>query len=201
VVRNVLNYIWLGMILLGILWGIITGKLGEVTQAIISSAEEGVSLCVVLLGIMCMWSGLMKIAEKSGLISLITRFSRGLFSSLFPEVSNNRNAMGAILLCFAANFLGLGNAATPLGIKAMEELQRLNYKKNTATESMILFMVLNSSIIQLIPTNIIALRNAAGSKDPSGILPHIWISSSISMLTALIFFFIFKAIDKKRRLI
>lgn len=198
--RDVLNYIWLGMILLGILWSIITGRLGEVTQAVITSAEEGVSLCAVLLGIMCMWSGLMKIAEKSGLIKILTRSSKGLFSVLFPEVAGNRNAMGAIILCFAANFLGLGNAATPLGIKAMEELQKLNNRKNTATDSMILFMVLNASIIQLIPTNIIALRNTAGSKDPSGILPHIWISSFISTITALIFFFIFKAINKKRRL-
>lgn len=200
-VRHVLNYIWLGMILLGVLWGTITGRLDEVTQAVISSAEEGVSLCAVLLGIMCMWSGLMKIAERSGLITVITRFSKGLFSALFPEVSENRNAMGAILLCFSANFLGLGNAATPLGIKAMEELQKLNKKKDTATDSMILFMVINASCLQFIPTNVIALRSAAGSADPSGILPHIWISSSMSTLTALIFYYIFRALDKKRRLI
>lgn len=199
--RNLINYIWLGMILLGILWGAITGKLGNVTQAVITSAEEGVSLCAVLLGIMCMWSGLMKIAEKSGLINAITRLSKGLLSALFPEVSGNRSAMGAILLCFAANFLGLGNAATPLGIKAMEELQKLNKRKSTATESMILFMVINASCIQLIPTNVIALRNAAGSADPSGILPHIWVSSSISTMTALLFFYIFRAMDRKRRLI
>ncbi|MDD4296012.1 MAG: nucleoside recognition domain-containing protein [Ruminiclostridium sp.] len=196
-----LNYIWLGMILLGVIWGTITGRLGNVTQAVITSAEEGVSLCAVLLGIMCMWSGLMKVAERSGLINVITRSSKGFLSRLFPEVSGNRNAMGAILLCFAANFLGLGNAATPLGIKAMEELQKLNKRKNTATDSMILFMVINASCIQLIPTNVIALRNAAGSADASGILPQVWISSLISTLTAVIFYYIFTATDKKRRLI
>jgi len=145
-----LNYIWLGMILLGVIWGTITGRLGNVTQAVITSAEEGVSLCAVLLGVMCMWSGIMKVAERSGLINVITRSSKGFLSLLFPEVLGNRSAMGAILLCFAANFLGLGNAATPLGIKAMEELQKLNKRKNTATDSMILFMVINASCIQLL---------------------------------------------------
>ena len=196
-----LNYIWLGMILLGVIWGTITGKLGNVTQAVITSAEEGVSLCAVLLGVMCMWSGIMKVAERSGLINVITRSSKGFLSLLFPEVLGNRSAMGAILLCFAANFLGLGNAATPLGIKAMEELQKLNKRKNTATDSMILFMVINASCIQLIPTNVIALRNAAGSADASGILPQVWISSLISTLTAVIFYYIFTAMDKRRRLI
>lgn len=195
-----LNYIWLGMILLGVLWGTITGKLGNVTQALITSAEEGVSLCAVLLGIMCVWSGLMKVAERSGLISIITRRSKGLLSALFPEVSGKPGAMGAILLCFAANFLGLGNAATPLGIKAMEELQKLNSKKSTATDSMILFMVINASCIQLIPTNVIALRNAAGSADATGILPQVWISSVISTITAVVFYYIFKAFDRKRGL-
>ncbi len=196
-----LNYIWLGMILLGVIWGTITGRLGNVTQAVITSAEEGVSLCAVLLGVMCMWSGIMKVAERSGLINVITRSSKGFLSLLFPEVLGNRSAMGAILLCFAANFLGLGNAATPLGIKAMEELQKLNKRKNTATDSMILFMVINASCIQLIPTNVIALRNAAGSADASGILPQVWISSLISTLTAVIFYYIFTAMDKRRRLI
>jgi spore maturation protein A len=191
-----LNYIWLGMILLGVIWGTITGRLGNVTQAVITSAEEGVSLCAVLLGVMCMWSGIMKVAERSGLINVITRSSKGFLSLLFPEVLGNRSAMGAILLCFAANFLGLGNAATPLGIKAMEELQKLNKRKN-----MILFMVINASCIQLIPTNVIALRNAAGSADASGILPQVWISSLISTLTAVIFYYIFTAMDKRRRLI
>lgn len=196
-----LNYIWLGMILLGVIWGTITDRLGNVTQAVITSAEEGVSLCAVLLGVMCMWSGIMKVAERSGLINVITRSSKGFLSLLFPEVLGNRSAMGAILLCFAANFLGLGNAATPLGIKAMEELQKLNKRKNTATDSMILFMVINASCIQLIPTNVIALRNAAGSADASGILPQVWISSLISTLTAVIFYYIFTAMDKRRRLI
>jgi spore maturation protein A len=200
-VRDMLNYIWLGMILLGVIWGTITDRLGNVTQAVITSAEEGVSLCAVLLGVMCMWSGIMKVAERSGLINVITRSSKGFLSLLFPEVLGNRSAMGAILLCFAANFLGLGNAATPLGIKAMEELQKLNKRKNTATDSMILFMVINASCIQLIPTNVIALRNAAGSADASGILPQVWISSLISTLTAVIFYYIFTAMDKRRRLI
>lgn len=194
-----INYIWIGMILLGIIWGTFTGRLENVTKAVLTSAEESVSLCAVLLGIMCMWSGLMRVAEKSGLINVLTRHVKDVLPSLFPETAGNRNATGAIMLCFTANFLGLGNAATPLGIKAMEELQKINKRKDTATDSMILFMVINASCIQLIPTNVIALRNAAGSVNPSGILPHIWISSAVSTASAILFYYIFKIFNDRRK--
>lgn len=193
-----LNYIWLGMVILGIIWGAINGRLDHVTQAVISSAEEGVQLSITLLGIMCLWSGLMQIAQKSGLIRGITRFTKGLFTGMFPKVPENHGAMGAMVLSFAANFLGLGNAATPLGIKAMEKLQTLNNQKDTATDAMVLFMVINASCIQFIPTTVIALRDAAGSTDPAGILPHVWVSSFLSTITAIIFYYVFKALEIRR---
>jgi spore maturation protein A len=193
-----LNYIWLGMILLGVIWAFITGRLDNVTQAVVSSADEGVELSVVLLGIMCLWSGLMNIAQKSGLIRALTRFSKGLFTGMFPKVPEDHRAMGAMVLSFAANFLGLGNAATPLGIKAMEQLQTLNEDKDTATDAMVLFMLINASCLQFIPTTVIALRNAAGSSNAAGILPQVWISSFFSTLTAIVFYYIFKAFEKGR---
>lgn len=195
-----LNYIWLGMILLGVAWGAVTGRLEDVSKAVVSSAEEGIELSIVLLGIMCLWSGLMKIAEKSGLIRGITRFAKGLFTGMFPDVPENHKAMGAMVLSFAANFLGLGNAATPLGIKAMEQLQSLNPRKDTASDAMILFMVINASCLQFIPTTVIALREAAGSANAVGILPHVWISSLISTLTAVVFYYVFKWMGKRYKI-
>ena len=193
-----LNYIWLGMVLLGVLWAAVTGRLDQVTQAVISSADEGIQLSIVLLGIMCLWSGLMQIAQKSGLIRALTRFSKGLFAGMFPKVPGDHKAMGAMVLSFAANFLGLGNAATPLGIKAMEQLQSLNPQKDSATDAMVLFMVINASCLQFIPTTVIALRNAAGSADPAGILPQVWLSSLFSTATAIVFYYVFKAFEKRR---
>ena len=192
-----LNYIWVVMILLGVFWGLATGRLENVTEAVISSSEEGVQLAFVLLGVMCLWSGLMQVAQKSGLIKSITKLTKDFFAGLF-NVPDNHPAIGAIVLSFASNFFGLGNAATPLVIKAMESLQTLNDKKDTASNDMILFMVINASCIQFIPTNVIALRDAAGSLDATGILPHVWISSIISTATAIIFNFIFRNIAKKR---
>ena len=193
-----LNYIWLGMILLGVIWAAINGRLDQVTQSIITSADEGVELSIVLLGIMCLWSGLMQIAQKSGMIRALTRFSKDLFAGMFPKVPEDHRAMGAMVLSFAANFLGLGNAATPLGIKAMEQLQTLNPEKDRATDAMVLFMVINASCLQFIPTTVIALRNAAGSADPAGILPQVWISSLISTIIAIVFYYLFKAFEKRR---
>ncbi|NLX75805.1 MAG: nucleoside recognition protein [Clostridiaceae bacterium] len=194
-----LNYIWVGMIICGVLWGLITGRMDQVTEAVISSSEEGIKLSIVLAGVMCLWSGLMKIAQKGGLVNAITRVSRDIFRGLFTKIPDRHPAIGAIVLSFTANFLGLGNAATPLGIKAMESLQTLNDKKDTASDDMILFMVINASCLQFIPTNVIALRDAAGSQDAAGILPHVWISSLISTVAAIVLFFVFKRLEKGRK--
>ena len=122
-----LNYIWVGMIICGVLWGLITGRMDQVTEAVISSSEEGIKLSIVLAGVMCLWSGLMKIAQKGGLVNAITRVSR-IFSGIVHKNSHRHPAIGAIVLSFTANFLVSG-MRPPLGIKAMESLQTLNDKK------------------------------------------------------------------------
>lgn len=172
-----LNYIWIGMLMAGFITGIVNGRLEEVTQAAFTSAGRAVELSIGLLGIMCLWSGLMNISEKSGLIKAIAWLTKPMLKLLFPQIAKNNRALGAIIMNLAANFLGLGNAATPLGIRAMDELQKVNGKSDTASDSMCMFLVLNTSAIQLIPSTVIALRSAAGSSAPSEITACVWAAS------------------------
>jgi spore maturation protein A len=172
-----LNYIWMGMLAAGFLLGMLNGRTEEVVQAAFDSAGYAVRLGIGLLGILCLWSGLMGIAEKSGLTNLLARMARPVLSLLFPEIAGNNAAMGAILMNLSANFLGLGNAATPLGLRAMGELQKVNRRKDTATDSMCMFLVLNASAFQLIPATVIALRTEAHSADPPEIIAAVWIAS------------------------
>ena len=172
-----LNYVWLGMLVAGFILGMLNGRLEEVTQAAFVSAGKAVELSIGLLGIMCLWAGLMNIAEKSGMLKVIAFLTRPVLRLLFPGIANNNRALGAIVMNLAANFLGLGNAATPLGIRAMAELQKVNDKRDTASDSMCMFLVLNTSAIQLIPTTVIALRSNAGSAAPAEITVCVWIAS------------------------
>lgn len=172
-----LDYIWLGMIIIGIAVGILNGRVELVTQAALESAKTAIELCIGLLGIMCLWTGLMGIAEKSGMVRRIARLVKPIMTFLFPGIPRNNPAVGSIVMNLVANFLGLGNAATPLGIKAMGELQKINPNRDTASNSMIMFLVLNTAAIQLIPATIIALRAASGSNNPGEIIVPIWIAS------------------------
>lgn len=124
-----LNYIWIGLLMIGFTFGIVNGRLDDVTKAAMDSSQTAVTVCIGLLGVMCLWTGLMKIAEKSGLIRIIGRAVRPVLRFLFPEIPKEHPALGAIVMNLVANFLGLGNAATPLGIKAMKELQSINKDK------------------------------------------------------------------------
>lgn len=181
-----LNYIWMGLLLIGFIAGIANGRIDEVTKAAMDSAQSAVTVCIGLLGVMCLWTGLMKIAEKSGLVTAIGRVVRPVLSFLFPDIPKDHPALGAIVMNLVANFMGLGNAATPLGLKAMKELQTLNNDKKTATDSMCMFLVLNTAAIQLIPANIIALRTAEGSKKPAEIIVCIWIASVCATIMGVI---------------
>lgn len=181
-----LNYIWLVMLAAGFLLGIFNGRVEEVTRAAFASAGRGVELSIGLLGIICLWSGIMNISEKSGMIKVIARITGPVLKLLFPQLAKNSKALGAIVMNLAANFLGLGNAATPLGIKAMEELQKANGNRDTASDSMCIFLVLNTSAIQLIPSSVIAIRSAAGSKAPSEITICVWIASLCATCAGLI---------------
>ena len=160
-----LNYIWFGMMFIAVIVGILTGNIDAVTQAAIDMAKTAVEIAIGLIGIMALWLGTMKIAEESGLIRIIARAIRPITIRLFPDVPEDHPAIGSIILNMAANLLGLGNAATPLGLKAMEELQDLNPEKETATNAMCTFLAINTSSVQLIlPATVVALMGAAANQ-------------------------------------
>jgi len=160
-----LNYIWFGMMAIGVLAGIYNGTIDAVTQAAIDMAKASVEIAIGLIGIMALWLGIMKIAEESHLINLIARGLRPITLRLFPDVPADHPAIGSIVLNMSANILGLGNAATPLGLKAMEELQELNPQKDTATDAMVMFLAINTSSVQLIlPATVVAVMGATASE-------------------------------------
>lgn len=160
-----LNYIWFGMMFISVVVGSLTGNIDAVTEAAISMAKTAVEIAIGLIGIMALWLGVMKIAEESGLIRIIAKGLRPITVRLFPDVPEDHPAIGSIILNMAANILGLGNAATPLGLKAMEELQEINPNKDTATNAMCTFLAINTSSVQLIlPATVVALMGTASSQ-------------------------------------
>jgi len=160
-----LNYIWFSLILISVVIGIVTGNIDAVTDAAIDMSKTAVEIAIGLIGIMALWLGIMKIAEESGLIKIIAQIIRPVTIRLFPDVPKDHPAIGSIVLNMAANMLGLGNAATPLGLKAMEELQELNPKKQTATNAMCTFLAINTSSVQFIlPATVVALMGAAANE-------------------------------------
>ncbi|MCI8342441.1 MAG: nucleoside recognition protein [Firmicutes bacterium] len=161
-----LNYLWSGMIILGVFWAVINGRAEAAAQSFIEGGREAVSLAVSMAGIMAFWSGIMKIAEESGIIFGLTKMLKPINRKLFPSIPAEGKAMKWICTNFAANFLGLGWAATPAGIKAMKELQKLNPRKDTASNDMCMFLIINISSIQLISVNIIAYRSQYMSHNP-----------------------------------
>ena len=172
-----LNYIWSGMLLIGFAIGFLNGRLTEVTKAILDSCKVAIDLSIALLGVLCLWTGVMEIASRAGMVKAIANIIRPVTKLLFPGVPKEHPALAAIVMNIVANFLGLGNAATPLGLKAMNELQKLNKDKATATDDMCMFLIINACCVQLVPATIIAVRVASGSSDPTGILAGVWITS------------------------
>jgi spore maturation protein A len=165
-----LNYIWLGFIIVAVLLGGINGKIENVTNAAVDAAGKSVTIAIGLVGVMALWLGIMKIAEKSGLMSLLARAIAPVMRLLFPEVPKDHPAMGSMLMNIAANMLGLSNAATPLGLKAMEDLEKLNPHPGIATNSMCLFLTINTAGLQLIPASMIALMASAKSTAPTAVI-------------------------------
>ena len=160
-----LNYIWFGLIFISVVVGTITGKIDEVTEAAIAMSKTSVEIAIGLVGIMALWLGTMRIAEESGLIQIIARALRPITIRLFPDVPSDHPAIGSIVLNMAANMLGLGNAATPMGLKAMKELQELNQQKDTATDAMCTFLAINTSSVQIIlPATVVGLMGAASNQ-------------------------------------
>ncbi|NOZ60152.1 MAG: nucleoside recognition protein [Calditrichaeota bacterium] len=165
-----LNYIWLALVIIALIVGAINGKIDAVTKAAFSYANTSVEIALGLIGIMALWLGIMNIAQKAGMIRVLARAIRPISRFLFPEVPPEHPAMGAMILNIAANWLGLSNAATPLGLKAMEELQELNPQKDTATNAMATFLALNTASITLIPATIIGVRVTLHSSNPAEII-------------------------------
>lgn len=194
-----LNYLWGIMLLLGILYGAFTGNMNEVTDAALSSAKEAVSLCLSMGGIVAMWVGLMEIAKASGLIDRLTKALEPVLGFLFPQIPKGHRAMEFISANMIANFLGLGWAATPFGLKAMEELAGLEEERRkgtaagpvlpagTASKEMCTFLILNISSLQLIPVNILAYRSQYGSVEPTAIVGPAIAATAVSTGVAVIF--------------
>jgi spore maturation protein A len=179
-----LNYIWFGLMAIALVVAAINGTADAVTKGAVDSASSAVQISIGLIGIMTLWLGIMRIAEAAGLVSLVGRALAPLLRWLFPDVPAAHPAAGAIVLAVAANMLGLNNAATPLGIKAMEELQTLNPDKDTATNAMVTFMAVTTSGVQLIPVTIIGVLAAAGSTNPTAIIAPTIIATFIGTIAA-----------------
>jgi len=165
-----LNYIWFGLMAIALVVAAINGSADAVTKAAVDSASSAVQISIGLIGIMTLWLGIMRVAEAAGLVTLVGRALSPLLRWLFPEVPKEHPAGGALIVALAANMLGLNNAATPLGIKAMEELQTLNPDKDTATNAMVTFMAVTTSGVQLVPATMIGVLAAAGSTSPTAII-------------------------------
>jgi len=179
-----LNLIWLLLLTSGIIVAAANGNIEIVTEAALGAAKGAVEVCFDLIGIMALWLGIMKIAEKGGLVKSLARLMRPLMVKLFPSVPPEHPAMGAIILNLSANMLGLGNAATPFGMKAMQELQELNSQSDEASEAMCTFLALNTSCITLIPATIIGVRLSCESANPTEIVGPCIFATAIAMIIA-----------------
>ncbi|MBK8131164.1 MAG: nucleoside recognition protein [bacterium] len=163
-----------------------TGKMAEVTKATVDAAKTSVELCIGLIGIMALWLGFMRLAEGAGLVQGLAKLMRPVMKRLFPDVPPDHPAMGSMLSNIAANMLGLGNSATALGLKAMQDLKSLSKLGDTATNAMATFLAMNSAAITLIPATVIAMRASAGSQNPTGIIGPTLIASVIALVVSMV---------------
>jgi spore maturation protein SpmA len=181
-----LNWIWLGLLLVGVLIGGFTGRLQAALDGAFSGASKSTELAIGLIGVMTLWLGLMRLAEVSGLVQALAKVLRPILTRLFPEVPANHPAMGSMVLNLAANALGLTNAATPLGLRAMKDLESLNPRPGTATDAMCTFLALNTGSVQLLPISAIAVLTAAGAKNPTAIIGTTLLATACSSLVGLV---------------
>ena len=186
-----LNIIWPVFIIVSVIYSIFNGNIENVSNGIFNSTKEAVELSITFLGTICLWNGIMEIAKKTSLINKLTNFLKPIIIFLFPETKNNEKANEDISMNMIANILGLGNAATPLGLKAMKTMQNENKNKKVLSNSMAIFILINTASIQLIPTNVIAIRNSLNSNAPSIIIFPVWIATiaaaTIGVLTGKLF--------------
>jgi spore maturation protein A len=183
---GMLNYIWFGLMAIALVVAAFKGTADAVTKGAVESATSAVQIAIGLVGVMTLWLGMMRVAEASGLVSVVGRALRPVLRWLFPEVPADHPAAGAIVLALAANMLGLNNAATPLGIKAMEELQTLNPDKDTATNAMVTLMAVTTAGVQFVPASMIGVLTAAGSANPTAIIAPTSVATFIGTIAAVI---------------
>jgi len=193
-----LNFVFGFLIISGILIAIFTGNIKSVTDAALLSASSAVERVAGLVGVFTLWLGVARVAEESGLLRIFTRLLQPAVQVLFPTIPKGHPAMGAILMNLSANLFGFGSAATPFGLKAMEELQKLNTDRSTASEAMCTFLAINTSSITLIPTTIIAIRSAAGSSNPMEIAGTTLFATAVSTSFALLADFVFRTLSRRR---
>ncbi|CAM4016733.1 spore maturation protein [Bacillus cereus] len=179
------NLVWAAMAVIGIVYAMINGTMEEVTKAVFEGSKDAVTICIGLISVLVFWLGLMKIAEEAGLLKKLVTLFMPIVKRLFPEIPKDHPSMGFILSNMMANFFGLGNAATPLGIKAMEQLKELNGGKDSASRSMVTFLALNTSAITLIPTTVISIRMTYESANPTEIVGVTFIAQVLSMIGAI----------------
>jgi spore maturation protein A len=195
-----INKIWVGMLVIGIVFAGFNGKMAEVNEAIFAGAKDAVAICIGLISILVFWLGLMKIAQVAGMLKGLARLMRPVAVRLFPEVPPNHPAMGYILSNMTANLFGLGNAATPMGIKAMEQLKDLNEGRDSASRSMITLLAINTASITLIPTTVISIRMSYGSVSPTEIVGTTLLATTCSTIGAILIdrYFYYRRVRKGR---
>ena len=182
-----LNILWPIFIILSVIYGLIYGKADEINNGMFESLSDAIELSITFLGTISLWNGIMEICKKTSLMDKLTGFLKPFINFLFPELKKNETAKQEISMNMIANILGLGNAATPLGVKAMKTMQKENPKKDTLSNSMMMFIVINTASIQLIPTNVIAIRTSLNSENPTSIIAPVWIATIIAAVIGIFF--------------
>ena len=182
-----LNILWPSFIIISFIYAILNGKVNELNDGIFKSLSDAVELTITFLGTISLWNGIMEIASNTTLIDKMTNAIKPLINYLFPDLKNNKKAKQEISVNMIANILGLGNAATPLGIKAMKTMQEDNIKKDELTDPMMIFILINTASIQLIPTSVIAIRTSLNSQNPTSIIIPVWVSSIVAAVVGIFF--------------
>lgn len=192
-----INYLFTFFIVIGILYSLLTGNINAINDSLLSSGDNSIKMIINLIPLLCLWLGIMKVAEKSGLINKLSKLLSKLIHPIFPDLSKESSSISYIATSIIMNILGLGSAATPFGLKAMENMQKENNNKEVATRSMITFLVINTASITLIPTTVISIRTLNKAKNPTDIIPASILTTIISCILGLIFDRIFYQIWRR----
>ncbi len=181
-----LNIVWPIFIIISIIYAIFSGNIDKINNTIFESAESAVTFSLTLLGMTCLWSGIMKIASKTSIIEIFSKILRPIIKLLFPNLKKEDSAYESIVMNIIANILGLGNAATPLGLKAIKELQIENTQKDTLDDNMMMLIVLNTASLQIIPTTVLAIRSSLNSEEPCIIIFPVWIATICAAIVGVV---------------